>query len=333
MHRPPTPARLREAPTPAPPRPPLRGRRRPSPKFPPSSRRRSQELGPGTRAGQRHAGRAARHALGGMGRRPRAGARRAAAGALLDRAGRIRPRRARRARRPLLAGPRRRRRMVPPHRARLPVEAIPAAHVPSILTAAGTVSAFGTVYAAHALYGFIGPAAAFVLLGVIGIATMLAAALHGPALAGLGLAGSLVVPLLVSSQRAEPVAARALSRRRRRGGLRAGPAAPLAVARGGGGRGRVPLGPRPDRWPSRRPAPATGRRPCSCIRRCSWRWPPPSWRSSRILPRADDEATPDWIATACPGGPVAAGRPGARRRAASTRSGPCLPSPPWPSWR
>ena len=87
---------------------------------------------------------------------------------------------------------------------RLPVEVIAAAHVPSILTAAGTASAFGTVYAAHALYGFIGPAAAFVLLGLIGIATMLAAALHGPALAGLGLAGSLVVPLLVSSDAPNP---------------------------------------------------------------------------------------------------------------------------------
>ena len=63
--------------------------------------------------------------------------------------------------------------------------------------AAGTVSAFGTVYAAYALYQFIGAPAAFVLLGIIGVATMLAAALHGPALAGLGLAGSLVVPLLV----------------------------------------------------------------------------------------------------------------------------------------
>jgi uncharacterized membrane protein len=87
---------------------------------------------------------------------------------------------------------------------RLPVEAIPAAHVPSILTAAGTASAFGTAYAAHALYGFIGPAAAFALLGVIGVATMLAAALHGPALAGLGLAGSLIVPLLVSSDAPNP---------------------------------------------------------------------------------------------------------------------------------
>jgi uncharacterized membrane protein len=86
----------------------------------------------------------------------------------------------------------------------LPVETIPAAHVPSVLTAAGTTAAFATVYAAHALYGFIGPVAAFLLLGLIGIATMIAAALHGPALAGLGLAGSLVVPMLVSSSEPSP---------------------------------------------------------------------------------------------------------------------------------
>lgn len=85
-----------------------------------------------------------------------------------------------------------------------PVAAVPAAHIPGILTAAGTVSAFGTVYAAHALYGFIGPAAAFVALGAIAIATMLAAALHGPALAGLGLAGALAVPLLVTSDQPSP---------------------------------------------------------------------------------------------------------------------------------
>ena len=85
-----------------------------------------------------------------------------------------------------------------------PVEAIPAAHIPGILTAAGTVSAFGTVYAAHALYQFIGPAAAFIVLGAIAIATMLAAALHGPALAGLGLAGAFAVPLLIESQQPNP---------------------------------------------------------------------------------------------------------------------------------
>jgi uncharacterized membrane protein len=85
-----------------------------------------------------------------------------------------------------------------------PIGAVPAAHIPSILTAAGIISAFGTAYAAHALYQFIGPAAAFVMLGAIGIATMFAAALHGPALAGLGLAGSFIVPLLIESQQPNP---------------------------------------------------------------------------------------------------------------------------------
>jgi uncharacterized membrane protein len=81
---------------------------------------------------------------------------------------------------------------------------IPSAHIPGILTAAGTATAFGTIYAAHALYGFIGPALTFVLLGLTGVATMFAAALHGPALAGLGLAGSYVAPLLVASSRPAP---------------------------------------------------------------------------------------------------------------------------------
>lgn len=87
---------------------------------------------------------------------------------------------------------------------KLPIDTIPAAHIPSILTAAGTSSAFATVYAAHALYEFIGPGPAFVLLGIIGVATMLAAALHGPTLAGLGLAGALVVPMLISSPNPNP---------------------------------------------------------------------------------------------------------------------------------
>lgn len=79
-----------------------------------------------------------------------------------------------------------------------------AAHIPSVLTAAGTVAAFATIYAAHALYAFIGPATTFILLGAVGLATMLAAALHGPALAGLGLAGSYATPLLVRSQSSDP---------------------------------------------------------------------------------------------------------------------------------
>ena len=84
------------------------------------------------------------------------------------------------------------------------VPGLEAAHIPSILTAAGTVTAFGTVYAAHALYNFIGPALAFLVLGAIGVATMFAAALHGPMLAGLGLAGAYIAPLLVASDKPSP---------------------------------------------------------------------------------------------------------------------------------
>lgn len=71
--------------------------------------------------------------------------------------------------------------------------------IPAVLTAAGTVAAFGSIYAAHALYGFIGPALAFAALGATGLSCMFATALHGPALAGLGVVGALAAPLLVTS--------------------------------------------------------------------------------------------------------------------------------------
>jgi uncharacterized membrane protein len=76
---------------------------------------------------------------------------------------------------------------------------LPSAHIPSILTAAGTVVAYATVYAAYALYGFLSPPSAFLLLGIVALATLAAALLHGPALAGLGLIGAYVTPLLVAS--------------------------------------------------------------------------------------------------------------------------------------
>jgi uncharacterized membrane protein len=79
------------------------------------------------------------------------------------------------------------------------VATLPIANIPAILTAAGTAVAFATVYAAYALYGFLVPATAFILLGLIAIATMAAALLHGPALAGLGMAAAFVTPILVSS--------------------------------------------------------------------------------------------------------------------------------------
>jgi uncharacterized membrane protein len=79
------------------------------------------------------------------------------------------------------------------------VAGIAIANIPSILTAAGTAVAYATVYAAYALYGFVDAPLAFVLLGVVALATLAAALLHGPALAGLGLVGGEVTPLLVAS--------------------------------------------------------------------------------------------------------------------------------------
>ena len=80
------------------------------------------------------------------------------------------------------------------------IAAVPKQHIPSILTAAGTVAAYATVYAAYGLYGFLSPATAFILLGIVALATLGAALLHGPALAGLGLVGAFVTPLLVASE-------------------------------------------------------------------------------------------------------------------------------------
>jgi uncharacterized membrane protein len=79
------------------------------------------------------------------------------------------------------------------------ISGLPTAHIPSILTAAGTMIAFADVYAAYALYDFLAPGTAFILLGLVALATLAAALLHGPALAGLGLVGAYVTPVLVST--------------------------------------------------------------------------------------------------------------------------------------
>jgi uncharacterized membrane protein len=80
------------------------------------------------------------------------------------------------------------------------IAALPIANIPAILTAAGTAVAFATVYAAYALYGFLAPATAFILLGLVALGTLAAALLQGPALAGLGVAAGFVTPVLVSSE-------------------------------------------------------------------------------------------------------------------------------------
>ena len=81
------------------------------------------------------------------------------------------------------------------------IDALPIANIPAILTAAGTAVAFATVYAAYALYEFLAPATAFILLGMVALGTLAAALLHGPALAGLGIAAAFATPVLVSSDK------------------------------------------------------------------------------------------------------------------------------------
>ncbi|MER8375590.1 DUF2339 domain-containing protein [Mesorhizobium sp. M1406] len=87
---------------------------------------------------------------------------------------------------------------------KVPAQGVAGAYIPAILTAAGAFILFGTVYAAHGIYGFIGPALAFTLLGAIGVATIAAALVHGQALAGIGLVGAMVTPVLIASQAPNP---------------------------------------------------------------------------------------------------------------------------------
>ena len=73
------------------------------------------------------------------------------------------------------------------------------AHIPGALTAAGIVAAFATIYAAYALYHFLDPLLAFILLAAVSFAALASSMLHGPGLAAMGLVGSYVTPALVST--------------------------------------------------------------------------------------------------------------------------------------
>jgi uncharacterized membrane protein len=78
------------------------------------------------------------------------------------------------------------------------------AMIPGIVTAAGTLTLFGTVYVAHNFYDFIGPAMAFILLGIVSLAAIGLSLLHGQAMAGLGLLASLVTPAMIASSEPRP---------------------------------------------------------------------------------------------------------------------------------
>jgi uncharacterized membrane protein len=73
------------------------------------------------------------------------------------------------------------------------------AMIPGALTAAGAVTLLGVIYAAYGIYGFVGPTTAFLLLAAVSLATIGLSLLHGQALAGLGLLGSLLTPALVAT--------------------------------------------------------------------------------------------------------------------------------------
>ena len=174
-----------------------------------------------------------RHPLGGVDRRADAGARRVLHGSLFDRGRPARPRRAHDAGRPVRAGAACSPANGPAARkASPPSRQLPIANIPAILTAAGTAVAFATVYAAYALYGFLVPATAFILLGLVALGTLAAALLHGPALAGLGVVGAFVTPDPGFIRQAGLLGALCLSRHRHRGGVRSGARQAVALACG-----------------------------------------------------------------------------------------------------
>jgi len=80
------------------------------------------------------------------------------------------------------------------------IEALPIANIPGDPDRGRHRGGVCDVYAAYALYDFLAPATAFILLGLVALGTLAAALLHGPALAGLGVAAAFVTPVLVSSE-------------------------------------------------------------------------------------------------------------------------------------
>ena len=75
-----------------------------------------------------------------------------------------------------------------------------AGYVPAALSAAGLVTAFGSIFAAYALYELIEPLPAFAGLAVVALAALALSRVQGPLIAALGLIGSYVTPALIPSE-------------------------------------------------------------------------------------------------------------------------------------
>ena len=111
------------------------------------------------------------------------------------------------------------------------IAGLPSAHIPSILTAAGTTVAYADVYAAYALYGFLDPASPSCCSAWWRWRRSRAALLHGPALAGARPGRRLCDAAAGRLRPAELLGALHLSRGGDRGRLRARAAAAVALAR------------------------------------------------------------------------------------------------------
>jgi uncharacterized membrane protein len=87
--------------------------------------------------------------------------------------------------------------------ARHPVQGVRRAmrpdYVPPALTGSGLLAIYVSLYAAHAIFGLLGPATAFVAIGLVSYAALALSLRQGPFVAVLGLLGGYLVPALVAS--------------------------------------------------------------------------------------------------------------------------------------
>ncbi|MDB5397737.1 MAG: hypothetical protein JWM91_5243 [Rhodospirillales bacterium] len=76
---------------------------------------------------------------------------------------------------------------------------IPLHQVPAALSAAGLVTLYGVVYAAHAFYDLMPATMTFILLAIVAFGSLAAGLLYGPLAATLGAGMGLIAPALVAS--------------------------------------------------------------------------------------------------------------------------------------
>jgi uncharacterized membrane protein len=72
-------------------------------------------------------------------------------------------------------------------------------YIPAVVTGAGFLTLFASLYSAYGLYHLIVPVAAFVLLGLVAAGAILISLVHGQVMALFGLLGAMLVPALVST--------------------------------------------------------------------------------------------------------------------------------------